>query len=435
MQWADPLLRGAYSLMLNTVATAGLGLIFWVVAARIESSQDVGRDAALIVSMMTIASICQLNLNNTIPRFLPQAGPRASRWVLVAYAAATTVSAFGALGFVLLAPSLSRHLSFIRDDHALAVTFIAAVTLWSVFGLQDAVLTALRRTPWVPIENALFGLLKLALLPALVAVALGHAIFVAWILPMAALIGPVNWLIFGRFIPRYMRGHPQGRPVRQGLRGGRVKRFLVQDYLGSVFNQAVIALPPLLIVGLLGSRANAYFFIPFTLVISFDTLFVTATTSLVVEGAFADDQLAQLARRAAAQFARLLVPGVVVLIAAAPILLLPFGSSYVSRGTDALRILACATAFRVAIALVAAVWRLQGHGLRIFLVYGLSLALLLPLVYLLSGSMHIEGVALAWLVANAVTALVASPALVRLIRSPGPTVRLAPAEQQPQPEG
>jgi hypothetical protein len=38
-------------------------------------------------------------------------------------------------------------------------------------------------------------------------------------------------------------------------------------------------------------------------------------------------------------------------------------------------------------------------------------------------------------VANAVTALVASPALVRLIRSPGPTVRLAPAEQQPQPEG
>jgi len=425
--WDDPLLRGAYSLMLNTVATSGLGLIFWIVAARTESSREVGLDSALIVSMMALSSICQLNLANAIPRFLPQAGPRAPRWVLSSYGAAVAVTAVGGVGFVVLAPLVSSHLRFLRDDGVLAVVFVAATTVWSIFALQDSVLTALRRTPWVPAENALFGVLKLILLPVFAALGVAHGVFVAWILPMAALVVPVNWFVFVNFLRRYTEEHPVGRPVRQSFRRGRLAPFLAQDYVGSVFNQAVAALPPLLVVALLGSSANAYFYIPFTLLISFDTVFSTASMSLVVEGAFGGEQLSDLVRRSTRQFAKLLLPGTAVLVAVAPVLLLPFGSRYASGGTSVLRILACGSVFRAIIVLMTAVWRLEGHGLRILLVYGLLLVVLLPLSYVLSGTLHADGVALAWLVANAGVAALALPSLVRLLRKGGPRTGLSPA--------
>ena len=49
---AEPLFRGAYSLMANTFATAVLGLVFWIVAARLFPTATVGRDSALVASMV-----------------------------------------------------------------------------------------------------------------------------------------------------------------------------------------------------------------------------------------------------------------------------------------------------------------------------------------------------------------------------------------------
>jgi hypothetical protein len=38
-----PMYRNAYALMLNTVVNSALGLLYWVVAARTSSPEDVGR--------------------------------------------------------------------------------------------------------------------------------------------------------------------------------------------------------------------------------------------------------------------------------------------------------------------------------------------------------------------------------------------------------
>ena len=67
----DPLLRSAYSLMVNAAVTAGLGIAFWIVAARLYEPVVLGRGAALIAVMMELSTICQLNMANAIMRFLP----------------------------------------------------------------------------------------------------------------------------------------------------------------------------------------------------------------------------------------------------------------------------------------------------------------------------------------------------------------------------
>ena len=64
------LLRGAYSLIANTAVTSVLGMGFWVAAARLYSSAEVGRDTVLISVMIELSTVCQLNMGNGIVRFL-----------------------------------------------------------------------------------------------------------------------------------------------------------------------------------------------------------------------------------------------------------------------------------------------------------------------------------------------------------------------------
>src|SRR5581483_1198465 len=142
-----------------------------------------------------------------------------------------------------------------------------------------------------------FGVLKLAALPLLLGLGGMHAVFVAWIIPMVLLLVPVNWAIFRRFIPAGPLPTNAASPVEQlGWRG--LRRFIAADYLTMIFLQAGTTLLPVLVLGLLGSRRGAYFYMPFALVAAFDALFSQALTALTVEAAIAPARLPVLARAA-----------------------------------------------------------------------------------------------------------------------------------------
>jgi O-antigen/teichoic acid export membrane protein len=417
-QLAEPLFRGAYSLMANTMVTSTLGVLFWLVAARLYPASVVGRDSALVATMVTLSSVCQLNLANAIVRFLPQAGRWAGRSVATAYGISAAAALGGATLFVAVAPVFSPGFAFLREDPLTTTLFIAAVVLWGVFALQDSVLTALRRATWVPLENAAFGALKLAALPLMVA--LGHGVFIAWVIPMGLLLAPVNCLIFRRALRRWPDRHVAPGVVlgRAGRR--RLLRFLLQDYSASVFTQATLTLLPVLVIGLMGSSANAHFYIPFTIVTAFDVLFQNVTTSLTVEGAIAERRANALARLAVRRSVVLLVPGVVVLVVAAPLLLWPFGGAYVQQGASVLRIAACASVFRATIALYAAACRVQRRGAAILAVEASLFALVVALTLLLSRSRSLDGVAAAWLCANGIVAAGVLKPLIGFLRSASP---------------
>jgi O-antigen/teichoic acid export membrane protein len=254
----DPLLRSAYSLMLNVVLTSALGVAFWVLAARMFPSQVVGRDSALVSAMVTIYTLCSLNLSAAVLRFLPVVRIDPKRAVLFAYGATAGVSGVGALLFAVLAPKVSSEFEFLTAQPGLTALFVAAVAVWGIFTLQDSVLTALRKAPWVPAENGLFGVLKIAALPALLVAGLSHSVFIAWVIPLVVLVVPINYLIFWRVMPsRTLRPGEMSPIERFGRRG--LARFMGQDYLASIFFQAGSTAMPIVVVALLGSSAGAYF--------------------------------------------------------------------------------------------------------------------------------------------------------------------------------
>jgi O-antigen/teichoic acid export membrane protein len=155
---SDELLRSAYSLMVNVGLTTLLGVVFWIAAARLYDADSVGRDAALIAAMMELSVICQVNLVNGITRFLPALERGTARALLGAYAVTGGAALVVGTAFVLIAPIASREYAFLGEHWTMAALYVIAQVLWTWFALQDAALTAMRRAPWVPVENGAFGL-------------------------------------------------------------------------------------------------------------------------------------------------------------------------------------------------------------------------------------------------------------------------------------
>lgn len=419
---SNPLLRSAYSLMLNVVLTSGLGFGFWIAAARLFPSQTVGRDSALVASMMTISVVCQLNLSSGILRFLAISKLRLDRVVLGSYAVVAVMSAVGGAAFVLLAPRVSHQYRFLEQDPRLSIIYVAAVTAWGVFALQDSVLTALRRAPWVAVENSTFGVMKILALPLLLAAGWGHAVFIAWMIPMIMLLVPVNYFIFIRVIPNRPLVHNEPSPIeRFGRRG--LATFLAQDYLATILIQAASSVLPVLVVALLGSSEGAYFYIPFTIVSAFDLLFVNVASSLTVEASMASARLPALARTTVQRFRYVLGAGVAVLVAGASLILLPFGAAYVHAGTPVLRLMALASAFRALIALCAAMYRIEGRASRVLANQAAVFVLTIGLTVVLARRAGLPGVGLAWLLANGIVAVAIAPHVITVLRSGSGRVR------------
>jgi O-antigen/teichoic acid export membrane protein len=171
-----------------------------------------------------------------------------------------------------------------------------------------------------------------------------------------------------------------------------------------------------LVVALLGSSQGAFFYMPFTIISAFDLLFINVAASMTVEASMAGDRLSELAHATVRRFGSALLVGVVVIIAAAGLILLPFGSAYVDGGGALLRLLACASVFRAIICLYSAICRVQGRAGRVLVVQAAVFVLVVSLTPVLGRSHGLEGVGLAWLVSNCVVAFAVIPATVGVLR-------------------
>src|SRR5437763_15248112 len=148
------------------VGTAGLtaviGLVFWAVAARLMPPERLGVDIALVSLVTAAAGVSAVGIGNGFTALLPVAGRSAVarlrqgyRLVIGTSLVAGTIAAVAAATF--LRPGVHGVLP------AAAVAF--SVVVWSLFVVQDPVLTGMGRATWLPWENVGVSLAKLALLP------------------------------------------------------------------------------------------------------------------------------------------------------------------------------------------------------------------------------------------------------------------------------
>jgi O-antigen/teichoic acid export membrane protein len=408
----DHLFRSAHALMLSTVATSALGIAYWIVAARSYPERALGEGAAAISTILMLSNFAQMNLFHGLTRFIPTAGEATGRLIAYSYAASAGAALLLGAGFVVVAPQVSDNLSFLQSGALGAAAFVVSVVLWGLFALQDGVLTALRRAPWVPAENTLFGLVKLGLLVAFAGVYVSGGIFASWNLAVLMAVVPMNVLIYRRLLRT--RTGPAGTATPFSFKG--VARFVGVDYIGSLFLQTYTTALPLLIVATLGAEANADFYVAYAVIVAVDLLSSNLATSLLVEAAHDEDRLREYTRRVLRRSALLIAGIVLFLELAAPYLLRVFGEGYAEDSTTLLRILALASLPRMVNIVYMGAMRVERRVGRVVMVQVATSVLVLSLTLALVSGMGVDGVGLAWLCAHGAVALALLPWLRRALR-------------------
>jgi O-antigen/teichoic acid export membrane protein len=397
-----PLYANAYALIVNQIASAGLGILYWLLAARLYAPEIVGQNSAIISFLMFWAAMSELGLKAAMTRFIPRMRAHIVRLIIYTYGANVVATAL--LGLILfMANSYFRFTTGLWGDaHSGTGWLILAAMMWCIFYVQDGVLMGMHQALWVLIENSLFNLAKIVLLIVAVGAFYDYGIVTSWFLPTPVLVLLVNGLIFWRFLPKHVT-LPSAQAMPVTLRP--MVTSTMGDYFGTLLAEACVRLLPLLVISLLGSRANAYFYQAWIVALPLQFIAWSMTSSFTVEASANINQIATFSRRTLRHMAILILPMALVIYLAAPFGLGLFGDSYAREGTLLLRWLVLATP-----SIIVNVWylsyaRVLGDAKAIILIQALLSALALGLSYWWLPTYGITSIGVAWLISQTSVAM------------------------------
>lgn len=398
-----PLGANAYALVANQALSAALGLVYWMLAARLYGVEIVGVSSAVISTLLLISGIAELGLTGGMVRFLPRAGVRTRRIIALSYGA--SIAATVLLSIVFLALGASVQLAELLGSPAMvAFWVIFAAASRTIFRIQDAVLTGLKQARWVLIENTIYNVAKIAILVAGVRWLANAGIVGSWFIPTPLVIALCTWLIFGVYTRR-----ERLEPAPAGSAPLTVREIALSaggDHIGSLVAETASRALPLVVVALLGAAANAYFYQAWLVAATWGLFAGSMTDSFIAEAAGDRANIGQYSRDILRQMATMILPAATVVALGAPLVLGLFGESYAAEGSTLLRVLCLSSPLVLFNTWYLAYARVIGRIRRVVWLQILGAGLLLVLTYLLVGPFGIVGVGIATILSQIPVALI-----------------------------
>jgi O-antigen/teichoic acid export membrane protein len=328
-----PAHRDGLALVLSSGLTSAVGMLYWVVAARLFAPEVVGVNSVLLSTMMLLGSVAHLNLTYALLRFVPIAGLAARKLVVLGYAAATvtaaTVGGLFAAGSRIWATELVEGVGYGR----LVVFFALATPVWSIFVIQDFVLTAVKRATAVPVENAVFAVLKIALLAAAAFYVVPGGIALSWVVATVVTVLAMNaWLLL-RVLPAHGRAT---QAAAMPITVGGITRFMRADYAGAILWQCALFGLPFLVLARLEAADAAVYGIVWTISQALYAVSSGMSQSMVAHAATDLAGLEKARKATVRRSMRLVGPAALLVAAGAPLWLRVFGETYADQGWLAL---------------------------------------------------------------------------------------------------
>jgi O-antigen/teichoic acid export membrane protein len=400
--WSAPQHRDGLALVLSSGLTSVIGLLYWVVAARLFPPEIVGVNNTLISTMTLIGVAAQLNLGNALLRFVPVADRSARRLVFTCYVVGAVAAAVAggvfALGAGWWAPELQRAVG----GGALTAFFVLSTPIWTVFVIQDYVLTAVKRATIVPLENLVFSLLKIGLLGVGALIAFGGSIAVSWVVATALIVLAISAYLL-RVLPAPAPGEPRGvSPVRPRT----VARFVSADWTGGLFTNAVEFGLPLLVLVTLGAEQAATFGVSWAIAYGLYLVSHGMGQSLVAHVAADPAALDSARRSTVTRSLALVLPAALVIVPGAGLILSIFGAHYAATGTALLALAALSAVPNVIVTAALFGARVQQQRSVLIGVPAAIAVLVIPPALVLMPAFGLAGVGIALLVGQSVVAAV-----------------------------
>jgi O-antigen/teichoic acid export membrane protein len=399
----------AVALLSHIIASAALGYLSWLLAARLQEPKVVRVAAAAVSAALLCSQVALLGLGTSVITFLPRRFNQPSTLLNTFFTIVVLAGALCGVIFLLLSAAVFNQLQ-VGSDIGLAASFLGLVTVTTLLLLLDGTSIAIRRADFALTRGLIAGMTKVLVLLAAWAGGLLSAtmILFAWFASTLA-VCLLGYRQLRKVFPNY-RYRPR---ISTGVARAAMRNGLSNHALNlSKFAPSWVI--PLIVTETLSPAENAYWYGAW--MIAFLVRFIPFATA---QAAFAEitngaASFASGMRKSAWSTAALSIGPTIVLIAFAHPILSLMGQDYAEAGTLPLRLLAFGILPQVAFELYVLAKRV-------------TLELAEPnIVFLINGAASIGaatygarihglvGVATGWLIVDAITALWAGVRLVQL---------------------
>ena len=388
---SSTLYRNALYLMINTVVTALLGFFFWMVVARFYSETEVGYGSAAISAINLLALLSIVGLNLSVIRFLPQVGePR--KLINSSFTLSGLISLFTATIFIAVVNYWSPALSFVKQNALFYLTMVIVVILSTLSNLMDSVFVARRSAGFMLSKNVIVSFLRIPVVIALSIFLHTFGVVASWGIALGIAFAISVFL----FLPRLEVGY---KPVPT-LSTGQFKNmwhYSAGSYLATLLEKAPTMILPLMVLNLLGTESNAYFYIAWMIATVLSAIPGSVSRSLFAEGSHSVENFKENVTRSIKFAYLLLVPAAVVLIAVARWLLLLFGPGYSTNALVLLWLLILANLPRVINNVYSGILRVQGRLKEMVLIRGFVAVAVLIVTFFCISDYGILAIGYVWL--------------------------------------
>lgn len=329
------LYRNAFYLLLHLGSSAVLGFGFWIVVARLYSSESVGLNSAVISAASLIAMFSNLGLGYGLIRFLSNAGSRRNSLVNSCFSLGALTSVIVTLVFLAGLSLWSPSLLFLRQSPLFVVAFMGSVVAFNLVAMVGDALVAHRRSDLTLANSLIHGVLRFPLVAFLGITFGAYVIFASWAAAVIFTLLAGVLLLMPRVQPDYRPWFTIDWRLTRNLLS-----FSGANYVGNMLLLAPGYVFPLIIINLIDSDANAHFYAAWLIGSLLFSVAGATSLSLFAEGSYQETQLAVHLRRSLKMAFVMLVPAFLVVLALADKLLLVFGADYSENGATLLRLLA-----------------------------------------------------------------------------------------------
>lgn len=252
---SNSLYRNSMYLLAGTFFMSGTGFIFWLIASRIYSAEQIGLTTTLISAIGLVGSFAVLGTSNTLIRFLPTSDVKERKINTIFTVVCITSLIFGAVYLFGLPVWSSKLVTFIKSP-------LMFVPIWLFFAvntinnLTDSVFISYRQSQWVLVSNITQSILKIILiifLPTWGVFGLTGSIMAAIL--VATVVSLV--LIAIKF-------HIKLKPMVDKAIIKDMYKYSIGSHVGDFINMIPFYVTPIIITQRLGASDTAHYFIAST---------------------------------------------------------------------------------------------------------------------------------------------------------------------------
>jgi O-antigen/teichoic acid export membrane protein len=379
----------------------GLGFLFWILAARVFAPAEVGLATGALSAVMLCTQIALLGAGSAVIVHFPRHRASPAHLLDAAFTVVIASALVAALLFLVLAFGIFHELRVVASDPAFSISFLAIGVLGTAGLLLDHMSAALRRGDQALTRALLFGIITIGLLGGVVLATDQRGAFIIY----------ATWV--GGSVAACLLGAVQLRRSLTGYRyRPRFQRRLIRSLLGvglpnhalTLAERAPALILPIVVVELVSPEANAAWYAAWMMAWLLYFIPVQVGMTIFAEAAHRVGELGQLVRHGIRTSLLLGLPAGAGLALAAEFALSILGPTYADEGATPLRILVIAVVPLTLIQAYFIVCR-STQRLREATMTGIANGLAgVGGAAIAATTFGLTGIALAWLLAQFVTA-------------------------------